>query len=112
VIPKRLSRVGETIRAEISDMILRDLKDPRIGLTTITGVAVSPDLRHAKIYFSILGSKEESAETLAGLTQASGYIRRELGRRLKLKFTPELHFLRDDSLETGARISELLRDIE
>jgi len=112
VIPKRLSRVGETIRAEISEMILRDLKDPRIGLVTITDVVMSPDLRHARVYFSRIGTKEESEESLAGLTKASGYIRRELGRRLKLKFAPELRFLHDDSLETGARISDLLREIK
>ena len=112
MIPKRLSRVGETIRAEISEMLLRDLKDPRIGLVTITEVVMSPDLRHAKVYFSRIGTHSESEESLAGLTKASGYIRRELGRRLKLKFAPELRFLHDDSLETGARISDLLREIE
>jgi len=112
VIPKRLSRVGETIRAEISEMILRDLKDPRIGLVTITDVVMSPDLKHARVYFSRIGTNEESEESLAGLTKASGYIRRELGRRLKLKFAPELRFLHDDSLETGARISDLLREIK
>ncbi len=112
MIPKRLSRVGETVRAEISEMILRDLKDPRIGLVTITDVVMSPDLRQARVYFSRIGTKEESEESLVGLTKAAGFIRRELGRRLKLKFAPELRFLHDDSLETGARISDLLREIE
>jgi ribosome-binding factor A len=112
MIPKRLTRVGEAIRAELGQMLLRDIKDPRIGFVTITEVVMSADLKHAKVYFSHMGTEEELAESHQGLSKASGFMRRELGRRLKLKFAPEIRFFHDDSLETGARISKLLKEIE
>ncbi len=112
MIPKRLTRVGEAIRAEISQMLLRDIKDPRIGFVTITEVVMSADLKHAKVYFSHMGTEEERLESHRGLIKASGFMRGELGRRLKLKFAPEIRFFHDDSLETGARISKLLKEIE
>ncbi len=112
MIPKRLTRVGETIREELSAMLLRDLKDPRIGFVTITDVVMSPDLRQAKVYFSRIGTEAERAESLEGLRAAAGFMRRELGNRLALKFAPELRFYYDESLETGSRIDRLLREIE
>jgi ribosome-binding factor A len=112
MIPKRLTRVGETIREELSAMLLRDLKDPRIGFVTITDVVMSPDLRQAKVYFSRIGTEAERDESLQGLRAAAGYMRRELGHRLALKFAPELRFFYDESLETGSRIDRLLREIE
>ena len=112
MIPKRISRVGETVRAEISDMLLRDIKDPRVGLVTITDVVMSPDLKQARVFISRLGTREEIDEGLEGLTRAAGYIRRELGRRLRLKFAPQLRFFHDDSFETGSRIDALLKEIE
>ncbi len=112
MIPKRLTRVGETIREELSAMLLRDLKDPRIGFVTITDVVMSPDLRQAKVYFSRIGTEAERDESLQGLRAAAGFMRRELGHRLALKFAPELRFYYDESLETGSRIDRLLREIE
>jgi ribosome-binding factor A len=112
MIPKRLTRVGETIREELSAMLLRDLKDPRIGFVTITDVVMSPDLRQAKVYFSRIGTEAEREESLRGLRAAAGFMRRELGHRLALKFAPELRFFYDESLETGSRIDRLLREIE
>jgi ribosome-binding factor A len=112
MIPKRLSRVGEAVRQEISAMLLRDLKDPRIGFVTITEVAMSPDLRQAKVYFSRLGTDAQREESLQGLTAAAGWIRREIGHRLRLKFAPEIRFYHDESLEAGSRIDRLLKEIE
>jgi len=112
MIPKRVTRVGETIRAEISNMILRDIKDPRIGFVTITEVVMTPDLKVANVYFSQIGTEAEREESQHGLAKASGFMRRELGRRLNLKYTPEIRFALDDSLETGDRISKLLKEIE
>ncbi|MFQ5458114.1 MAG: 30S ribosome-binding factor RbfA [Myxococcota bacterium] len=112
MIPKRLARVGETIRAEISDMLLRDIKDPGIGFVTITDVVMSPDLKHARVYFSRMGTEEDVAASQAGLMRAAGFFRRQLGRRLRLKYAPELRFEHDSSLETGARIDALLKEIE
>ncbi|OGP86869.1 MAG: ribosome-binding factor A [Deltaproteobacteria bacterium RBG_13_65_10] len=112
MIPKRLSRVGEAVRGEIGGMLLRDLKDPRIGFVTITDVVMSPDLRHAKVYFSRLGTDAEREESLQGLTAAAGWIRRELGQRLDLKFAPEIRFYHDESLDAGVRIDRLLKEIK
>src|SRR3990172_5930233 len=112
MIPKRLSRVGGAIHEELSVMLLRDLKDPRIGFVTITGVVMSPDLRQAKVYFSRIGTDVEREESLEGLRAAAGYMRRELGHRLALKFAPELRFFYDESLEKGSRIDRLLEEIE
>ncbi len=108
---KRSERLGELILAEISDLIARDIKDPRIGFVTFTRVEMSDDLRHAKVFASILGSDQEKARTLQGLSSATGYIRRHLGRALHLRYTPELAFLLDESLEHGAKIAQLLRQL-
>ena len=93
-------------------IIRRDLKDPRIGLVSITGVRMSPDLRHARVRFSVIGSDEDRQQTLAGLQSARGRIRHELGRRLEnLKFAPDLVFESDPSIEYSVRISRTLREI-
>jgi len=109
---KRSDRLGELIRAEISDLIARQIKDPRIGFVTFTRVDMSDDLRHAKVLVSIIGSPPEKARTLQGLSSATGYIRRHLGRALRLRYTPELTFLHDESLEHGAKIAQLLRQLD
>jgi len=101
--------VGDQIRQEISDMLLRELKDPRIGFVTITKVAVSDDLRQAKVYYSVFGGEQEKEDSLQGLESATGYIKRELGRRMRLKYMPDITFFFDDSLEYGARIEKLLQ---
>ena len=90
--------------------VLRRLKDPRLaGLVTVTEVRVTPDLKQARIFISVLGSEAEQAATLAGLAAASGYVRRELGQRLQLRRGPEIHFVLDRSEEYGQRIEDLLR---
>ena len=100
------------MREEISDILLKDLKDPRIGFVTITKVAVSDDLRQAKVYYSVFGGEQEKEDSFQGLESATGYIKRELGRRMRLKYMPEITFLFDDSLEYGAHIEELLRGVK
>jgi ribosome-binding factor A len=109
---KRAEKVGDQIRQEISEMLLRGLKDPRIGFVTITKVAVSDDLRQAKVYYSVFGGDEEKEDSHQGLESATGFIKRELGRRLRLKYMPEITFLFDDSLEYGAHIEELLQKVK
>jgi ribosome-binding factor A len=108
---KRSERLGELILAEISDLVVRNLKDPRLGFVTFSRVELSDDLRHAKVFVSILGSESEKARTLQGLASATGYIRRHLGRSLRLRYTPELTFLIDESMEYGAKIAQLLRQL-
>jgi ribosome-binding factor A len=108
---KRSARLGESILAEVSELVAREIKDPRIGFVTFTRVEMSDDLRYAKLFVSMLGSEEERARTLQGLASATGYIRRHLGRVLRLRYTPELTFLVDESLVHGAKIAQLLRQI-
>jgi ribosome-binding factor A len=109
---KRSEKVADLIREEISQILLRELKDPRIGFVTITKVAVSDDLRVAKVYYSIFGGEQEKEESYEGLESAKGYIKRELGRRVRLKYMPEVSFIFDDSLEYGEHIEELLRGVK
>ena len=108
----RAVQVGAQVREEIMQIIRRDLKDPRIGFASITEVQMSPDLRSARVRVSVLGDEQAQRATLAGLRSASGLIRHELGRRLEnLKFTPELRFEIDPSIEYSVRISQRLREI-
>jgi ribosome-binding factor A len=108
---KRSERLGELILAEISDLIRREIKDPRIGFVTFTRVEMSDDLRYAKVFVSSIGAEPEKARMLQGLSSATGYIRRQLGRALHLRYTPEISFLLDDSLEHGAKIAQILRQL-
>ncbi|MDR1709198.1 MAG: 30S ribosome-binding factor RbfA [Candidatus Accumulibacter sp.] len=105
----RRERVGEQIRRDLAELIRVELKDPRVGMVSLTGVDVSPDYAHAKVYFSTLAGREHLESTLAGLQQAASFLRRELGKRLSLRGTPELRFVYDESLERGADLSELIR---
>jgi len=107
----RVERVGDQIRAGISRLLLRGVKDPRLGFVTVTGVKVSRDLRSARVYVSVLGDEEERTRSMEALVASTGYLRRELGRTLGLRFTPELHFHADLSIEQGSRIEEILGDI-
>ena len=110
---RRTERINELLRAEISDLLQRDLKDPRIsGLVSITEVDVSPDLRKAKVFVSVLGEEAEQESTMEAFTAAARYLRQQLTKRLTLRRTPELTFLRDDSLERGAHILALLDQAE
>lgn len=104
----RINRINEEVRRELAD-ILRDLKDPRIPLmTSVVSVSVTPDLRYATVYVSIFGSEEVKENALKGLKSSQGFVRRELGHRLNLRYTPEIIYKNDDSIEHGARINELL----
>ena len=107
----RAIRVAEEIRKEVSQMIGSQLKDPRIGFVTITSVEVTNDLRHAKIFLSTLGSEEARKETFTALNKAKGFVRTELSGRLKLRCTPELVFVFDESVEHGAKILKLLNEV-
>jgi len=107
----RTARVREEIKKEASDIIQRRLKDPRIGFTTVTDVEVSQDLRHVKIFVSVLGSEEAIARTLEALERAKGFIRTEIGRRIRLRHTPEIHLALDRSIERGTRLVQLLKDV-
>jgi ribosome-binding factor A len=108
----RTDQVGEQVREEIMSIIRRDLKDPRIGFVSITGVRMSPDLRQARVRVSVLGTDEEQKATIKGLVSARGLIRHELGKRLQnLKFSPELRFELDPSIEYAVHINELLKEV-
>jgi ribosome-binding factor A len=108
----RADQVGAQVREEIMQIIQRDLKDPRIGFVSITGVRMSPDLRSARVRISVLGEETEQKNTLAGLRSAVGLIRHQLGRRLEnLKVAPELRFELDPSIEYSVHISQRLREI-
>jgi ribosome-binding factor A len=109
---RRPQRVALEIQHEISSMLIRGLKDPRIGFVTVTGVNLSSDLRHAKIFVSIMGSDEQKKETLEALGHAAGWIRHELGQRIRMKYLPELFFLPDTSQEYGEKIDRLLDEIK
>ncbi len=105
---QRLRRVADQIQRELSGLLHSELKDPRVGLVTLTGVEVSPDLAHAKIFFTTLGDAQSLSRTEEGLKRAAGFLRVQLGGRLKLRVTPELHFHHDPSVEHGVRLSQLI----
>ena len=105
----RRDRVSEQIRRELAELIRTELKDPRVGMVSITGVEISADYAHAKVFFSSMSGREHLDSVLAGLNQASGFLRRELGRRITIHNTPQLHFVYDESLERGADLSKLIQ---
>lgn len=108
---QRAQRVGETIHKEISSLLLRGLKDPRIGFVTITAVEMTPDLSAARVYYSLIGSAEERKATAAGLKSSAPYIRQQLGRVLRLRLTPEIQFEYDTSVDYGIHIEKLLSEV-
>ena len=107
---QRLRRVADQIQRELSGLLRSELKDPRVGMITLTGVEVSPDLAHAKVFYTTLGDAEALALTETGLRRAAGFLRSELGRRLKLRLTPELRFVYDASVAHGVNLSKLIDD--
>lgn len=109
---RRQDRVAQALKEEISNIIHDELKDPRLGFVTITGVQLSPDLRCAKIFFSVLGEELDYKKTKAALDSALGFIRRLIAQRIKLRFTPEITFRQDRSCEYSIRIQEVLNQIE
>ncbi len=106
----RPSRVSEEFREILAEEILK-LKDPRVGFVTVVGVKVTPDLRHARVLYTALGDEKERAGTRAGLRSASAHLRSVLGRQVRLKFLPDLEFVEDETVETTARIEELIRQL-
>ena len=109
---RRIDRLGDQIREEIADIIARKLKDPRVGFVTVTAVYVSEDLRHAKVFVSIYGDEKTQAETMKGLNSAAGFVKGEIGRRIKIKFTPDIVFKQDTSLEKAAHVLDILDHIK
>lgn len=107
----RSTRVGEQMKKELSDILGRKLKDPRVGFVTVTDVEVSGDLQQAKVFISVLGDAQKREDTLKGLEKAKGFIRSELGQRIRLRKTPELFFEFDESIDYGNRIESLLHQI-
>jgi len=106
---RRADRVREAVRDAIADMLLRDIKDPRIGMVTLTNVELTDDLRHGKVYFSCVGDAAVRERSLNGLRSAAGYIKAQLTRRLRLRFAPVLTFEFDDSLEAADFMARLLK---
>ena len=104
----RMRRVNEAVRAVLSDAITKDLKDPRIGFVTVTGVSTSPDLRQARVYVSVLGDDPARESTLEGLRSSHGFLQGRIASELSLKHTPTLSFEYDESIDRGMRISSLL----
>jgi ribosome-binding factor A len=108
----RQEKLGELIAAELSDLLRTRMKDPRVGFASITHVEVSGDLRHAKIFVSVLGSEDEQAATIQALKHATGFLRHELASRLVLRYMPALVFKLDTSIEKGTRVLQLIRELE
>lgn len=108
---RRADSVEGLVRREVSDIIRSRVKDPRIGFVTVTAVRMPDDLRYARIYVSILGDESERGESLRVLERASGFIRGELGRRIRMRHVPEIEFRYDNSIEYGTRIDEILRNL-
>lgn len=104
----RTSRIAEQIRRDLAELIRTELKDPRVSLVTLTDVEVTADYAHAKVFFTTLAGAEHLEEITAGLKRASGFLRRELGKRIKIHHLPELHFVYDPSVERGTRLSQLI----
>jgi len=104
----RTLRVAEQIQRELADLLRLEVKDPRIGMVTLTDVEVTADYGHAKVFFTLLGSTEQVAAAASGLNHAAGFLRHELGQRIKLRSVPQLHFLYDESVERGVRLSRLI----
>jgi ribosome-binding factor A len=109
---ERMRRVDEAMREVLSDVLSHDLKDPRVGFVTVTDVKTSPDLRHARVYVSVLGEPEAVEASLEGLRSAHGYIQGRVGSELRLKNTPTLQFIHDDTAERAQRLEQILRDRE
>lgn len=106
----RARRVAEQIQRELAELIQLELKDPRVGMITITGVDVTSDYSHAKVFFSLLGDQARLQQALVGLNSAAGYLRSQVAQRMKLRIMPALHFVHDPSIEEGMRLDKLISD--
>ncbi|SHN71737.1 30S ribosome-binding factor RbfA [Desulfitobacterium chlororespirans] len=108
----RSNRLAETLKQEISQLIREELKDPRIGFVTVTSVEVADDLGNAKVYVSVLGDSQQAKDSLDALKRAAGFVRSEIGKRVRLRHAPEIVFKYDTSIEHGAHIAQLLRGVK
>jgi ribosome-binding factor A len=108
----RSQRLAEELKNEISAIIAQEVRDPRVGFATVTEIKVSPDLRYARVSVSVFGSPEEREESLQALRQAKGFIRRQVGLRIRLRYTPEITFELDQSVEKGDRMLQLIEEIK
>ena len=109
---RRVERVSDLIKQQVSNIIRNDLKDPRVGFITVTSVDLSRDLRHAKVFISVMGSDEDRSKSMEGLGRATGFIRSRLGNKIRIRHIPELIFRHDDSYEYAARIAVVMKQIE
>ncbi|API93928.1 MULTISPECIES: 30S ribosome-binding factor RbfA [Virgibacillus] len=107
----RANRVGEQMKKELGEILTRKIKDPRVGFVTVTDVEVTGDLQQAKVFISVLGNDKQKKDTLLGLAKAKGFIRSEIGKRIRLRKTPELMFEFDEAYEYGNRIESILKDL-
>ena len=107
----RKQRIVEQIRRELAELIRLEVKDPRVGFITLTDVEMTPDYAHAKVFFTSMQGQEGLDEILVGLRRASGFLRRELGKRVRIHTTPQLHFVYDSSVEEGNRMSQLIDEV-
>ena len=107
----RSQRVAEQVRRELAELIRLEVKDPRVGFITLTDVEITPDYAHAKVFFTSMRGEEGLDEILVGLRRASGFLRRELGKRVRIHTLPELHFHYDSSVERGSRMSQLIDEV-
>ena len=105
---QRTGRVAEQIQRELAELVQMEVKDPRVGLVTLTGVEVTQDYAHAKVYFTTMKSADQAAKAQAGLENAAGFLRSQLAHRMKLRIMPQLHFIYDTSVENGVRLSQLI----
>jgi ribosome-binding factor A len=104
----RTLRIAEQIQRDLADLLRLEVKDPRIGMVTLTDVEVTSDYAHAKVFFTTLGDADQIAAAAEGLNSAAGFLRHELGHRIKLRSIPQLHFIHDESVERGVRLSQLI----
>lgn len=109
---RRTDRVEEICKEELSELLQRDVKDPRIGFVTITRVKISPDLKHAKVYISVLGNEEEAERSIEGLNSAKGFLKSLLGKHLKLRSMPDIEFIRERISEEAIHLSEIMKKSE
>ncbi len=109
---KRAKRVGDNIQREIANLLLFRVSDPRVKGVTVTGVHLSDDLRHAKVYFSVMGEESDVKIAKAGLESAKGFIKREIGLRMELRYVPELTFIYDPSIKWSSKVDELIKKIK
>ena len=107
----RIDKINQMIKREVGEIVLKEIKDPRLEFVTITEVVVTKDLQHAKIYYSVLGNKDQAQKTQEGLSSARGFIRKLIGQRVRMRYTPEVEFIFDPTIEYSARIEAALEEI-